>query len=42
LKKEDFLLYEDGIKQQVTHFSQDQLPREYSVYASDLSGRTTA
>jgi hypothetical protein len=42
LNKEDFLLYEDGIKQQVTHFSQDQLPREYSVYASDLSGRTTA
>src|SRR5215467_11886022 len=26
LKKEDFLLYEDGIKQEVTHFSQDQLP----------------
>jgi VWFA-related protein len=26
LNKEDFLLYEDGIKQEVTHFSQDQLP----------------
>jgi hypothetical protein len=26
LKKEDFLLYEDGIKQEITHFSQDQLP----------------
>ena len=26
LKNEDFLLYEDGIKQQITHFSQDQLP----------------
>jgi len=26
LKKEDFLLYEDGIKQEVTHFSQDELP----------------
>src|SRR5215470_3930891 len=26
LNKEDFLLYEDGIKQQITHFSQDELP----------------
>jgi len=26
LNKEDFLLYEDGIKQEITHFSQDQLP----------------
>jgi len=26
LKNEDFLLYEDGIKQEITHFSQDQLP----------------
>jgi VWFA-related protein len=26
LNKEDFMLYEDGIKQQITHFSQDQLP----------------
>jgi len=26
LKTEDFLLYEDGIKQEITHFSQDQLP----------------
>src|ERR1700752_2743372 len=26
LKKDDFLLYEDGIKQEVTHFSQDELP----------------
>src|SRR6185503_13897985 len=26
LYKEDFLLYEDGIKQEITHFSQDQLP----------------
>jgi VWFA-related protein len=26
LKKEDFLLYEDGAKQQITHFSQDSLP----------------
>src|ERR1043166_4393523 len=26
LNKEDFQLYEDGIKQQITHFSQDQLP----------------
>ncbi len=26
LSKEDFLLYEDGNKQEITHFSQDQLP----------------
>src|SRR2546430_7414091 len=26
LKKEDFLLYEDGSKQEITHFSQDSLP----------------
>jgi VWFA-related protein len=26
LQKEDFLLYEDGIEQEITHFSQDQLP----------------
>ncbi|HSS21640.1 MAG TPA: VWA domain-containing protein [Pyrinomonadaceae bacterium] len=26
LQKEDFQLYEDGIKQEITHFSQDQLP----------------
>ncbi|HKR21961.1 MAG TPA: VWA domain-containing protein [Pyrinomonadaceae bacterium] len=26
LNKEDFLLYEDGIKQEITHFSKDQLP----------------
>jgi VWFA-related protein len=26
LKKEDFLLAEDGVRQQVTHFSQDALP----------------
>ena len=26
LNKEDFLLYEDGIRQEITHFSQDQLP----------------
>ena len=26
LKKEDFLLYEDGAKQEITHFSQDSLP----------------
>ena len=26
LNKEEFLLYEDGIKQEITHFSQDQLP----------------
>ena len=26
LNKDDFLLYEDGIKQEITHFSQDELP----------------
>src|SRR6266404_1432935 len=26
LKKEDFLIYEDGTKQEITHFSQDSLP----------------
>ena len=26
LNKEDFLLYEDGFKQDITHFSKDQLP----------------
>jgi len=26
LRKEDFLIYEDGIKQELTHFSQDSLP----------------
>ena len=26
LKKEDFLIYEDGTKQEITHFSQDKLP----------------
>jgi VWFA-related protein len=26
VKKEDFILYEDGVKQQITHFSQDELP----------------
>src|ERR1043166_10194309 len=26
LKKEDFLLYEDGARQEITHFSQDTLP----------------
>ncbi|HEY0347917.1 MAG TPA: hypothetical protein VGC60_07150, partial [Pyrinomonadaceae bacterium] len=26
LQKEDFLIYEDGTKQEITHFSQDSLP----------------
>src|SRR6184192_3218230 len=26
LKKEDFVLYEDGVKQEITHFGQDSLP----------------
>jgi Ca-activated chloride channel family protein len=26
LKKEDFLVYEDGTKQEITHFSRDELP----------------
>lgn len=26
LKKEDFALYEDGVKQSISHFGQDKLP----------------
>ncbi len=26
LRREDFLLYEDGVKQEITHFGQDSLP----------------
>src|ERR1051326_807738 len=26
LRREDFALYEDGVKQEITHFSQDKLP----------------
>src|ERR1043165_9884516 len=26
LNKEDFVLYEDGVRQEITHFSQDELP----------------
>jgi len=37
LKKEDFELYEDGVKQQITHFSQDKLPLSI-VLLLDVSG----
>lgn len=37
LALEDFSLYEDGIKQQVTHFSQDKLPLSI-VFLLDVSG----
>lgn len=29
LKKEDFLLFEEGTRQEITHFSQDTLPLSY-------------
>lgn len=37
LKKEDFSIYEDGVKQQITHFSQDKLPLSV-VLLLDTSG----
>src|SRR5690349_21232851 len=48
LNKEDFLLYEDGIKQEITHFSQDELPlsvvvaidRGRRVRSRSMSGAT--
>ena len=36
LKREDFLLYEDGIRQEIAHFSQDKLPLSI-VLLLDLS-----
>ncbi len=37
LKKDDFLLYEDGQPQEIAHFSQDQLPLAVAMVV-DLSG----
>jgi VWFA-related protein len=37
LSREDFILYEDGVKQYVTHFSQDKLPLSI-VLLLDVSG----
>ncbi|MGH9917046.1 MAG: VWA domain-containing protein, partial [Pyrinomonadaceae bacterium] len=37
LKKEDFSIYEDGVKQKITHFSQDKLPLSI-VLLLDTSG----
>ena len=37
LRKEDFVVYEDGIKQDATHFSQDSLPLSV-VLLLDVSG----
>ncbi|HXG65999.1 MAG TPA: VWA domain-containing protein, partial [Blastocatellia bacterium] len=37
LSQEDFTLYEDGVKQQITHFSQDKLPLSI-VLLLDISG----
>jgi VWFA-related protein len=37
LKSADFLLYEDGVKQQITHFSQDKLPLSILLLL-DVSG----
>jgi VWFA-related protein len=37
LKKEDFVLYEDGVKQEITHFSQNKLPLSVLILL-DVSG----
>jgi VWFA-related protein len=37
LKREDFELYEDGVKQEITHFSQDKLPLSILLLL-DVSG----
>jgi Ca-activated chloride channel homolog len=37
LKREDFLLYEDNIQQEITHFSQDKLPLSIMLLL-DVSG----
>jgi len=37
LKQEDFLLYEDGVQQELTHFSQDKLPLSVLLLL-DVSG----
>lgn len=37
LKKEDFRVFEDGVEQQITHFSRDQIPLAVAL-AVDLSG----
>jgi VWFA-related protein len=37
LKREDFLLYEDGVQQEITHFSQDKLPLSI-ILLLDVSG----
>jgi Ca-activated chloride channel homolog len=52
LSKEDFTLYEDGVKQEITHFSQDRLPLSVLLlldtsgsvwdFMSDVRDRTVA
>lgn len=37
LKKEDFIVYEDGVRQEITHFSQDKLPIS-ALILLDVSG----
>jgi hypothetical protein len=37
LKKEDFTLYEDGVRQDITHFSKDKLPLSVLILL-DVSG----
>ncbi|MCI0388538.1 MAG: VWA domain-containing protein, partial [Acidobacteria bacterium] len=37
LKREDFLLYEDNVQQEITHFSQDKLPLSIMLLL-DVSG----
>lgn len=39
LNKEDFTLFEDGVEQRITHFSQDRLPMSI-VLLMDISGST--
>ena len=41
LKREDFILYEDGIRQQITHFSKDKLPLSVLILL-DVSGSVWA
>src|SRR5262245_24016557 len=37
LKREDFLIHENGVRQEITHFSQDKLPLSI-ILLLDLSG----
>lgn len=41
LRREDFVVYEDGVKQHISHFSQDKLPLSV-VILFDVSGSVSA